>query len=366
MAVENLDQAIELAVEARANGGDSQEYIDTLKDNVRAGKSIDELQALLNLIVITYNEATLLKPGIAEYLRQFWDEADWNSGNGKRYIKHFPQIPQNYDASKFIPTEVSSNAFKVHFLKFKNDDGTLAEGSEQKVYQIVYIQEQLITYFINGKMRKFIEEEILAQLEQPKLMYMYEKVVAYQVDTLNTDGTAKNGKLLNGQGANLFESIVELLDEVALMRQTSSEYNVDKTLVEAFDSSAKENLIMLVSPKVKTMLGTDVMSQLFNAAKIELTEHVGQVYVPDNKFDFTGPTIKSQNVCYVDDETIIVFDKKNYVRFLDVLKFAGSQDYVTNMAHQKVIHQWFAKTKLPWGKVLTYKNANLTVSPSKA
>jgi len=47
-----------------------------------------------------------------------------------------------------------------------------------------------------------------------------------------------------------------------------------------------------------------------------------------------------------------------------MLKTPGGDYYPTNMANLQVLHHWLAAGYLPWGKVLTYKSSNLTVSPS--
>ena len=364
---DTLQNAIETAVEMKAGNQDAQSYINDLRADVRSGspRAISALQDLVNLIVITYNEATLLQPNMKEFINQFIDKPRDDNGNGRRYIKHFPRVPQNYDATKFIPTGTTAAAFKVEFIKFKNDQGQLAPMSVQKKYEIVYIQSDLITYFINSQLRTFIEEQILGQIQQSMEIFLYDYVMTKLVDTLETNGTtAKRGKLITSNKPNLFECMVELIAEVKKMKQNSSDYNVDSRLTEAIDASKTEDLILLVSPKVKAMFETEIITQLFNSANIELNKHFGQIHVPNRKFVLTGATATVAAESYIPDDRLIVIDRKNYLRILTMLKVPGGDYYPINMANLQVLHHWLAAGYLPWGKVLTYKSDRLTTSPS--
>lgn len=362
-----LDNAIETAVEMRAGNQDAQSYVNDLREQVRAGspRAISQLQDLVNLIVITYNEATILQPNMKEFINQFIDKPRDDNGNGRRYIKHFPRVPKNYSATEFIPTATSTPAFKVEFIKFKESNGSLAPLSVQKKYEIVYIQSELITYFINSQLRTFIEEQILGQIQQSMEIFLYDYVMTKLVDTVNTGGTtAKRGKLIKSTKPNLFECMVELITEVKKMKQNSSDYNVDPQLKEAIDASKTEDLILLVSPKIKAMFETEIITQLFNSANIQLDKHFGQIHVPNRQFNFSGDTVKVQDTSYIGDDTLIVIDRTNYLRILTMLEIPGGDYYPTNMANLQVLHHWLAAGYLPWGKVLTYKSSNLTVSPS--
>ena len=365
-----LDNAIETAVEMRAGNQDAQSYVNDLREQVRAGspRAISSLQDLVNLIVITYNEATILQPNMKEFINQFIDKPRDDNGNGRRYIKHFPKVPQNYNINTFIPTATTPPAFQVEFIKFKESNGSLAPLSVQKKYEIVYIQSDLITYFINSQLRTFIEEQILGQIQQAMEIYLYDYVMTKLVDTEQVQSGnnqhAQRGKVITSQKANLFECMVELIAEVKKMKQNSSDYNVDPQLTAAIDASKTEDLILLVSPKIKAMFETEVITQLFNSANIQLDKHFGQIHVPNRQFNLTGTTAKVETTSYIGDDRLIVIDRKNYLRILTMLEIPGGDYYPTNMANLQVLHHWLAAGYLPWGKVLTYKSSNLTVSPS--
>ena len=337
---DTLQNAIETAVEMKAGNQDAQSYINDLRADVRSGspRAISNLQDLVNLIVITYNEATLLQPNMKEFINQFIDKPRDDNGNGRRYIKHFPKVPQNYDPNRFIPTQTTTPQFKVEFIKFKESNGSLAPMSVQKKYEIVYIQSDLITYFINSQLRTFIEEQILGQIQQSMEIFLYDYVMTKLVDTVQNTNQAKRGKLINSNKPNLFECMVELITEVKKMKQNSSDYNVDQQLTEAIDASKTEDLILLVSPKVKAMFETEIITQLFNSANIQLNKHFGQIHVPNRKFVLTGPTATVSADSYMPDNKLIVIDRKNYLRILTMLKVPGGDYYPINMANLQVLH----------------------------
>lgn len=356
-----LNTAINLAVENKAKEKDAQQYIEDLKAEVQSGdeRAVSSLQDLVNLIVITYNEATLLSSTMTSFVSQFIDEPRDDNGNGRRYIKHFIQRPTDYNPNSFIPTAKSNIYQKVQFIKFKNDNGSLAPGSVQKLFEFTYIESDLITYFINGQLREFIEEQIIAQIDDSLRVYIYDYVMKQIVNT------AGMGREVNGTAGNLFDAFTQEIFPVCKdMTLNSNRYNVDRTLTEAIDASRKEDLVMIMSIKTKTMLESNIKSQLFNSAKIDLNNYVGQVHIPNNTFTFNNEIVGVNDVQYIPENKIIVFDKRNYLKVLTMLKTAGSQSYPRNLAVLKVLHCWLASGKLGWGKVFTYTNNNLNTSPS--
>lgn len=334
----------------------AQDFVDNLKAEVRAGRATAQLIDLTNLIVATYQEETILKSGMNEFAQMFIEKAD--DGNGSRFIKHYGKPPRDMDG-KFIPDKLTVAKFDVEFVKFKEDNDQLAVGSEKKMWDMTYMKSDLITYFLTGQLSTFIEKQLLSQIDDAPIPYFYDKVMKALVDT------AGKGKTINGVETNLFDCLtMELFPAIEDMKQNSSDYNVDPTLDAAIDASHKDNLVMIVSPKVQTMLNSHIMSQLFNSKKIDVYNYVGHVHVPNRKFDFGQDTIVTTADNYIDDDTIIVLDKKWFFKVVTMLSVKGSQEFVNNMSTLSVLHVWTAQKHIKWGKVLTYKNANLTTSPS--
>lgn len=352
------DAAVNKAAE---KGITPQEYIDKVKADVKMGNAegTAELKDLVNLIVITHQERTLLRSDMWDFISQFIDAPNDQTGNGHRYIKHFIQEPKNYEdvKNKFVPDEFSKTAFSVQFIKFKNDEGNLEDGSVQKVFDAVYSTVDMITYFINGQLPQFISDEIIGKIGDSVVIYMYDFIMKKLVE--------EKGKVVNGTAKDMFAAFTtEIFPEIEEMKLNSSDYNTDNTLTQAIDASRREDLILLCSQKVNTMLKSNIMSQLFNSANIQISNFVGSVHITNRKFKYTNGVAGTEQQGYLDDNTIIVIDKKNYFKCLKMLKFAGEQDYPYNMSKLQVLHLWLASGYIKWGKSFVYKNNNLTVSPS--
>ena len=370
------EKAIEKAVESRAAkaGVSGQEYVDNLKRELvedRASRAaINELQDLVNLIVITHQQLTELKPGMEVFANQFIDQRRSDKqGNGNRYIKHYIQEGKEWSTikDKFVPTELTkANAMSVQFIRFKQDNGQLDTNSKQWAFPVVWRTAEMITYFLDGQLGEYVEDMIIGQIQQSIEVKKYD----YIMELIKADITSNKGKVINGQAQNLFDCLTtEIFPECEKMLLNSHEYNYDNTLIYACDASQKENLVMLVAPTLQAKLQSNIMSQLFNSKNIEIKNFVGDVHVVNNKFRVQDGLYTTKNsgdnftTPYLDENTIIVIDKKNYLKILTMLEFSGEQDYPLNMAHMRVVHLWLASGKLGWGKFFVYKNQNLRIMP---
>ena len=370
------EKAIEKAVEVRAAKANvsGQEYIDNLKRELvedRASRAAtNELQDLVNLIVITHQQLTELKPGMEVFANQFIDQRRSDKqGNGNRYIKHYIQEGKEWDTikDKFVPTELSNlEAMSRQFIKFKEDNGNLAAGSQQWAFPVVWRTTEMITYFIDGQLGEYIEDQIIGQIQQSIEVKKYD----YIMGLITADKDTNKGKTITGTATNLFDALTtEVFPECEKMLLNSHEYNYDNTLIYACDASHKDDLVMLVAPTLQTKLKSNIVSQLFNSKNIEIKNFVGDIHVVNNKFRSQDGLYTTKNesdnntTSYLDENTIIVIDKKNYLKILTMLEFSGEQDYPLNMSHMRVIHLWLASGKLGWGKLFIYKNQNLMTMP---
>lgn len=337
-------------------------YVENLQEELKANSKAagaSELQDLVNLIVITHQETTMLKSDMWEFISQFIVQPNENNGNGRRFIKHYPQTGRDFTEveNKFLPDGFTKQAFAVKFIQFKDANGDIEPTSDRLVFDITYSFATLITYFINGQLSEFIKDQIIGKIGQSITITVY--------DLIMKEIVKEDYKVINGTAKNLFDCLVDdVFPQTEEMKQNSSDFNVDQTNKYAIDASKKEDMIMIISPGLKAKLNAAIMSQLFNSAKIELTNFVGKVYVANRKFKKSDiGTWQTEATSYVDDNTIIVIDKANFFKCMKMLEFTGSQEYPLNMSELRVSHLWFAKGKLPWGKGFIYKNANLMTMP---
>ncbi|MBR2871135.1 MAG: hypothetical protein IKB98_07165 [Clostridia bacterium] len=200
----------------------------------------------------------------------------------------------------------------------------------------------MITYFIDGQLGEYIEDQIIGQIQQSIEVKKYD----YLMGLINEDITANKGKVINGTATNLFDALTtEVFPECEKMLLNSHEYNHNSELIYACDASEKENLVMIVAPTLQAKLKSNIMSQLFNSKNIEIKNFVGDIHVANNKFKskdgiYTTKINEDNNntVPYLDENTIVVIDKKNYLKILTMLKFTGDQDYPLNMSYMRVVH----------------------------
>ena len=355
----------EVATEQAAKAGKTTEnYIKDLKTelqlNSKSTVGTSELIELVNLIVITHQEKTLLRSDMYEFISQFIVQPNMDNGNGRRFIKHYPKVGRQWAdvEGKFVPEELSKTAFKVQFIKFKDDAGNPMPEANQLVFDATYSVVDMIQYFIRGQLTEFIQDEIIGKIAQSIDITLYHLIMTEIVKPV--------GKQMVGTAKNLFDALTtEVFPECSEMLQNSSDYNVDQTNKFAIDASRKDDLIAIVSPKLNAKLESNVMSQLFNQGNVKITNYVGKVHVSNRKFIDNDPSgiFKTDTVGYVDDNTIIIFDRRNYFKCLKMLEFTGEQDYPLNMSKMRVSHLWFTKGKLEWGKALFYTNENLMVMP---
>lgn len=358
---EQLQGAINDVVTAQAQQAgftDPQAYVENLKNQVQQAVplALNTLNELVSLIVETYQQRTLLFEGMEGFAEGFIENV--SDGNGKRYAVHIPGADDDYDKDEFVPNSLTDYRFGVHFIKFKDDQGNLAPGAERKRWKIVYSNSELITYFINGQLSEFISDQILSKIGDSVSIYLYDKLMRALIDT------AGKGKEINGKAKNLFDAITnEIIPELNAFRRNGNVYNTSQQLSEVSNATRKEDIVMLMSPKVYSMIQTHLMSQLFNSSKIDLHHFVGQIHVPNNRSVKQNDIYVWENVNYVADDKIYVFDRKTFYKLLSFLQFTGRQDYPLNMSSLEVLHLWVAGGYLPWGKSFTYTNAALTINP---
>lgn len=356
-----LQAAVNDAVGAKAAAAgfnDPQAYVENLKNQVQQAVplALNDLNELVSLIVVTYQQRTMLFEGMEGFAESFIEKI--SEGNGQRYILAIPGADGDYQKNDFVPNNFTENKFVVDFIKFKDDQGNLAPGAERKRWTVVYSNSDLITYFINGQLSEFISNQILSKIGDSVSIYLYDKLMKALVDTAN------KGKNIQGTAQNLFDAITnEIIPELQKFRRNSNVYNTDKNLSEANNATHKEDIVMLMSPKVYSMIQTHLMSQLFNSAKIDLHQFVGQIHVPNNRSVKQNDIYVWEDVNYVADDKIYVIDRKDFYKLLTFIEFTGRQDFPLNMSSLEVLHLWIAGGYLRWGKSFTYTNAALTINP---
>lgn len=326
--------------------------------NTKAPWALSTVDDLTHLIVEKYQQTIILNSSLKTFYNSF--EKHTPQGNGVEFLKHVPTSPNVFQPAKFVPDDFTGYNFRRQIIKFKEDNGQLAPDAYQDRYLVVWTPSQLFTKFINGQYLEFIQNDIISKIDQSFTLVMYHRLMEFIIKKV------KAGKTINGTAANMFSSITEeVIPSISKFKLNTNEFNLDQTLTEIYDASQKEDIILLCNSKVASMLKSNIMSQLFNSSNIDLHDWVGQVHIVNNKINLVpDKPIEHLAVPYLDDNEIIVFDKTNFVKILQMLEESGAQDYPLNMSSMRVFHYWYVMGALDWGKAFYYNNANLTVSPT--
>lgn len=328
------------------------------EEHSKSNWALTTVDQLTHMIVDKYQQTIILNSSLETFYDSF--EKHTPQGNGVEFLKHVPTAPNIYQPAKFIPDDFTGYKFRKQIIKFKEDDDSLAPDAYQDRYLVVWTQTELFTKFINGQYLEFIQNDIISKIDKPFILVMYHRLMEFIIKKV------KAGKTINGTAANMFSAITEeVIPTISKFKLNTNEFNLDQTLTEIYDASQKEDIILMCNSKVASMLKSNIMSQLFNSSNIDLHNWVGQVHIVNNKIALTpDQPIQHLAVPYLDDNEIIVFDKKNFVKILQMLDMSGAQDFPLNIASMRVFHYWYVMGALDWGKAFYYNNANLTTSPT--
>lgn len=346
---------------ASKEGQTAQQYWDGLHAEAKTpggyNRALDRVEQLSQMIIEKYQERLIKHSNLSEFWNSF--SVGKVQGNGKQFIKHLPIAPDQYDKTEWIPTGWDLHNFKQHIIKFLEDDGTLAPNAYQDRYLAVWSPKELFTRFINGQYLEFIQNEVIGRMNDAFVMVMYHRLMEFVIDR------AKATKTINGTKPNMFEAVTEeLIPAIESFLLNTSEFNVDNNLSEVADASSREDVVLLCNSKVRAQLKSNIMSQLFNQGNVDLDNYVGKVHIVNNRVQLVPKqVIKFANAPYLNDTEIIVYDKRAFVKILNMNDLKGAQTFPLNISEMRVHHFWWVMGTLPWGKAFYYTNPNLTTSP---
>lgn len=319
-----------------------------------------------NLVMLTLKQV-FEKQSTVTYINSFanmFDDGYLNEGNYKQYNRVLPTGHSNYviDGADFTPAVRTHPKNESWTLKMYKDVDTLADESFQFKKPLTRSENEWIPYFKSGALQEFIaliQEEIYLTWQY----FKYDRLMKYIIST-----SESFQKQVKGTGKDMFEAMQELLVLIRDMTLLNNEFNIgDKTQTKTLNVTNPKDLIILMSAKNKQMLQSGIMTQLFNAQLLNFEGVINQenIYIAGQKLD-----IKTEHDVidlfpekYIDDNTIIVFDKKAF-RFLMQLSESGTQSFPSNLTLELTLHKWGTMGYLPWYQGFVYKNNNLSSLPS--
>lgn len=356
-ANETYGKGIEERVQEVANKLNSDSITTQAQGKAEARKMVEDLTMLMLYQEVQGNK----RAGYLDFGNKFND--GWiKEGNAKQYIIHNDTGHDIYDPAEFVPTEVTQeNAEQWIIQMYTRDSSTQKPKLSPQAYQFrkqkTIRDVDWIPYFQSGKLSTYLEI-IRSEIARTLDMYIFHKIA-----TLITSSTPQF--TMEGQGKDMFESMVEFLSEVKSMETYDTKYNYSNK--NFLQTTSPNELMIIMHPNNITKLKTGIRTQLFHQELLGLGDLLndGNVYNLGKKLNIptdgkTEITIGSD--FYVDEDTIWVVRKDAIKHVMQVYQ-SGTQSYPLNMTTLLVQHAWGAADILPWGVMWKYHNVNLKKMP---
>lgn len=304
------------------------------------------------------------------YFANLFDDGVLSEGNSRQYIIDLATGNSTYQEveGEFVPTTQTNPMTEWKSIVMFISDNVLSPDAFQFYKDLTLSEKDWLPYFTSGALNKYIASI------QNKIMKTW-RYFKFNHNVNFILKTAKNfKKQIQGTGKDTYECFKEFLSHIAKMEFTNSEYNIGggvgpnlKDETQSIGETDIKNLVVIMSPKNKGELSWGIKSQLFNAQLLNFKGILNDDNIKclGNKLvigDMKTP-ISVSNEPYIDDKTIIVFDKRAF-RFITQVSESGTQYFPRNLKLQLCFHLWATMGYLPWYQGFVYINENLTVAPS--
>ncbi|MGL4617135.1 MAG: hypothetical protein ACRCUM_02755 [Mycoplasmoidaceae bacterium] len=357
---------------ARENYGakDAKDFINSTNEKIKNGSAVAKSNAKdraaqyvskLSLLIL-YQE--VLDSNSIGYMTSFtsmFNDGNISEGNSKQYIVALDTGNDVYDREKFVPNEhtdpLQENKTISMYRREGNKDVLNIPHAYQYKKSLTLTEAEWYPYFKAGELRKFIDV-ISAKMKRSYELFKFDKICSILRDLTPQ-------KTINGTEANLFDCLSkEVFPEIEKMIKYNNDYNLDSTY-EYTDALSEEDIVMVVGDRLVSRLKNGVETQLFN------TQFFGPNSKPYNIVSLNNelvignsktPISSDKTKPYVDDDTILVFDK-NIMKSLIHTEKNESQSWAENMTIQLTLHVWGVIDTIPWAKIFKYVNKNLNVLP---
>lgn len=305
------------------------------------------------------------------FFANVFDDGYLTEGNSRQYIIDLATGNGKYAdvEDEFVPTEQTNPLSEWKSIVMFVADNTLAPDAFQYYKDLTLSEKDWLPYFTSEALSRFIAS-IQSKILKSWRYFKFDKNVNYIMKTAETFN-----KQIQGEGKDTYECFKEFLRHIANMEFTNSEYNIGggvgpdlKKETQSIGETSVDNLIVIMSARNKGELAWGIKSQLFNAQLLNFKGILddSKIKTLGNKLiigDMKTPIQVDKDTPYIDDNTIIVFDKRAF-RFIYQINEQGTQYFPRNLKLQLCFHLWATMGYLPWYQGFVYKNPNLTVAPS--
>jgi len=302
-------------------------------------------------------------PSILKWVNMF-DGEILDKGNAKSFIQPLPTGNSNY-STLFVPAGATDPRQESDVIEMYNPDTqVLVDKIGAKSYHfqknLTIMKPSLSYYFTAGGLDTFVSSEIsqmITSYDYFKYDKAYKMIAEATPQSVITDTTSATC-------FEVFSKVFELTNWIT--SQINNEYNYDPTST-LIQMVKKEDLVLLISNKTKTLLDTQLMTTLFNSANMNLNKYFNEenIIVTGKKLILgtENDIIKlSPTEFYLPENEIIILDKKHIKHMLQI-KDNVSQFWANNNSMQYVNHIWGTIKILKWCTFIKYTATNMNVSP---
>lgn len=347
---------------------DSQSLMENLKVGV-ATKDINATKTaatFLNTLTLKVLKQEFYNTETGEIYQKFIDSFPkdvLDAGNSKEYIFNLLTGLGDYDKDSFVPSEITTpiieSAIVSMYERNAQNQDVLTANAFQWKKGLTIMPDQWIYYFVNNKLSEFISG-VIGDMKKSIYLKLFDKIIGMILNSTPQ-------KVITGSATNMFNAYaLEVFPEIDNMLTLTDKYNFSSASKYA-TSTPRENIVMLMSIKNKRKYMSGVLSQMFQVKFGEFASALPaeNIFTPAKKFTIAGQSasIVFTDTEYIDDNTIIVFDKTQ-IKHLSQINITETQTWAENLSTQNTIHFWGVVAILNQCKIFKYTNANLGTSPA--
>ena len=330
----------------------------------RASKVASDFTSQLSLLILYQAIETPRIKSIYDEIANFFDDGTIESGNSKQYTIDIITGSEQFEESKFIPDKITNPSIHAKLISMYKQADVLSDTAYKFKKTLTIRESQWVPFFMSGKLSEFIEKITINMIKSYQL-FKFDRI-AQIIKNLNPS------KVINGTAPNAFEALsTEFFPNLESMLFIDNDYTYDKDNYPICESVDKMDLVVICGIKMRAMLRSGVLSQLYNAKFTDLESNVNSANLFSlgkelniSTSDSSTP-ISNTETDYVNEDTIIVFDRDLIKHLLQINK-NESQAFANNLTIQLTLHVWGVVDILPWKKCFKYTNANLLTLPNGA
>lgn len=297
-----------------------------------------------------------------ESLLKDFNDGYLDFGNSKEYVLEPLTGVSRFKKDEFVPTALTEIPVEVTQISFFKPDGkSLTTNARQWRKSLNIIERNLVQYFLSGKTMEFIANKISNMAESLKISQLHDVLTAITTADPKTKINLDADTKFSPEGAkNAAEAWVKIFNIINDMKMASSSYSYGESQIPRL--SKQSDIVIFGSVKVfqflKNMKAFIYHSNLFQPIQ-DLTD--SNFFIVPKKYEINDENtiITTSDEYYLDDETLYIIDKAQFIKILNMLDVTAEQFWANNLAKSDVKHLWYVFDILPWGKIAKVTSKNL-------